>query len=232
MKTSAKKMRHSSNLITLLALTFSIKGFAQDTIMMRNGQSIIGQVMEISITEVKYKKAGIADGPVYVEDRAGVERIKYKNGFSDVFPEIKPWQLPVAKIEKQEPSMNPKLKPMLEKRGGKYLYDHERLSENQLYRLLLTVNDPEISYQVKMAKRDKGFQYIGFAAAPLGMLSIFSMMAAADVHPLGNSNTPEKNASKLFIGCAAACVVSSIYFKINRKHRSAEAVRLYKQKFE
>lgn len=219
-------------LSALLALGFNCCIFAQDTIITRDGRFIIGQVTEVSSTAVTYKKVGIEEGPFYREDKSEVERIKYKNGFTDIFPEIKPWQLPIGETKKQGEPLGNKPKPVLEKRGGKYLHDHERLSENQLYRLLLTANDPQINYQVKMAKRDRGLQYIGFAAAPLAGLSVLSLMAANDVRPPGKSNKPEEDASKVFMGCAGFCLGSSIYFKIKRKHRNAEAVRLYKQKFE
>jgi hypothetical protein len=228
MKTSTKTPLSLFCLVTMLTMAFETSCFGQDTIITRNGNSIIGRIVEVTTTEVKYKKEGIADGPLYIEDKSGIDRIHYKNGFTDIFPELKPWQLPVAKVEKPREVVNFKQKPVLEKRGSKYAYDHVRLSENQLYRLLLAVNNPEVSNQVRLAKRSRGLQYIGFAAAPFVGLSMLSLMAAGDVH----GGKSEENASKVFLGCAAACLGTSIYFKTDRKRRNAEAVRLYKQKFE
>jgi hypothetical protein len=228
MKTSTRMSMCFFYLITFLTTAFETSCFGQDTIITRNGNSIIGHIVEITPTEVKYKKEGIADGPLYIEEKSTIDRIHYKNGFQDIFPEVKPWQLPVAKVEKPQEVLDVKHKPVLEKRGSKYVYDNIRLSENQLYRLLLSVNNPEVNNQVRLAKRSRGLQYIGFAAAPLACLSMLSLMVAGDVHG-GNS---DENASKVFLGCSAACLGTSVYFRIDRKKRNAEAVRLYKQKFE
>lgn len=230
MKTSTKKTKTFQYLFILFAMTFFVNGFAQDTIITRDGRSIIGHVLEISTTEVKYKKTEIADGPLYIETKSGVRQINYKNGFKDVFPELKPWQIPVTKIE-QEEIINIKQKPLLVKRKGKYEYGDKRLGENQLYRLLLSVNDREINNQVKRAKRSRRLQYAGFAAVPFAAFSMFALIVAGDVHTTG-TNKEEKDASKAFFGCAVICAGSSLCFIINRKHRNAEAVRLYKQKFE
>jgi hypothetical protein len=232
MKTSAKTPTTFFYLITFLAIAFDTNCLGQDTIITRNGDSIMGHIIEVSPTEVKYKKAGIADGPLYIEDKSGIARIHYKNGFKDIFPEVKPWQLPVAKVEEKAEPVNFKRKPVLEKRRGIYIYDNERLNENQLYRLLSSVHDAGIDRQVKMAKRSRGLQYVGFAAIPLTALSLFTYIAAKGVHSYGENNASEENGSKLLLGCAAISVGASCYFKINRKNRNAETVRLYKQKFE
>jgi hypothetical protein len=228
MKTLTKTSISFHYLITFLIISFGSTCSGQDTIITRNGQSILGHVMEVSTTEIKYKKAGIADGPVYIEDKSGVARINYKNGFSDVFPEIKPWQLPIAKVEKKEEVVNFKRKPVLEKRRGKYLYDNERLGENELHKLLLAVNDPDIDLQVRKAKRSRGLQYVGFAAIPF---TVVAALASLTIGETGLQRS-EDIASGVFLGCAAISVGTSYYFKINRKKRNAEAVRLYKQKFE
>lgn len=229
MKTLSKIPLSLFSLIIFLTMAFETSCFGQDTIITRNGKSIIGHIVEVTTIEVKYKKEGITDGPLYIEEKSGIDRIHYKNGFRDIFPEVKPWQLPITKVEKKEEVVNFKRKPILEKRQGKYLYDNERLSENQLYRLLLAVNNPEVNHQVRLAKRSRGLQYIGFGAAPLACLSLFTLLLTSDGNNGGKS---EVNASKLFLGGAVACLGTSVYFKIDRKKRNAEAVRLYKQKFE
>jgi hypothetical protein len=230
MKTSTKTSSRFRYVITMLTMTLAANCFGQDTIIRRNGSPIFGQVIEISATEVKYKKAEIADGPLYIEDKFAVESIHYKNGFKDVFPEIKPWQLPVAKVEKKEDITALKPKPVLIKRGGAYLYDGKRLKENQLHKLLLSVNDPAVNDQVRMARRSRGLQYIGFAAAPFAALSLFNYMATNEIPD--RKNVSGENTSKLLLGCAVLSFGSSYYFRANRKHHNAEALRLYKQKFD
>ena len=58
---------------------------AQDTIYQKNGSVIIGKVIELSEDEVKYKRAGMEDGPLFVEKKKNLESIHYRNGSKDVF---------------------------------------------------------------------------------------------------------------------------------------------------
>jgi hypothetical protein len=209
-------------------MVFETNCLGQDTIIARNGKSIIGHIVEVTTTEVKYKKEGITEGPLYIEDKSSIDRIHYKNGFKDIFPEVKPWRLPVTKVEKKEDVVDFKRKPVLEKRRGVYMYDNDRLSENQLHRLLLSANNPDIDRQVKKAKWSKGLQYVGFAAIPFTVAAMLASLTIGEAGP----HRSEDIASGAFLGCAAISVGTSYYFKINRKRRNAEAVRLYKQKFE
>lgn len=58
---------------------------AQDTLYLKNGEFIVGKVLEVNPTEVKYKKAQIMDGPIYVSYKSDIALIQYKNGFKEVF---------------------------------------------------------------------------------------------------------------------------------------------------
>lgn len=57
----------------------------QDTIFKKNGSMIIGQVSEINQEEVKYKRANMADGPVYTDLKKDIESIHFANGTKEVF---------------------------------------------------------------------------------------------------------------------------------------------------
>jgi len=59
---------------------------AQDIIIKENGDEIKAKVMEIGITEIKYKKAGNEEGPTYAILKSEVFLIKYANGTKDVIP--------------------------------------------------------------------------------------------------------------------------------------------------
>ncbi len=235
MKTLIKKISSVHWFMILSAMAFCTHCFGQDTIIMRNGQSVFGHVIEVSTVAVKYKKIELVDGPIYIEDKSSVDRIHYKNGFKDVFPEIKPWLLPVAKVEKTEAIPEFKQKTILERRGGRYMYGKEKLSEKELYTLVLSVNDPEINRQVQLAKKSKGLQYIGFATIPVGAAAMLAMLVSQTFHTGDHAQrerTNERTFSNVLFSCAAITCGSSIYFKINRKYKNAEAVRLYKQKFD
>ena len=59
---------------------------AQDIIIKENGDEIKAKVMEVGITEIKYKKAGNEEGPTYAILKSEVFLIKYANGTKDVIP--------------------------------------------------------------------------------------------------------------------------------------------------
>jgi hypothetical protein len=54
--------------------------FAQDTIYMKSKKQIVSKVVEIGLTEIKFKDINNIDGPVIVIRKASVEKIRYANG--------------------------------------------------------------------------------------------------------------------------------------------------------
>lgn len=67
--------------------------FCQDSIYKKNGEVIAAKVLEISDSEVKFKKAENLNGPTYGELKSGLICIKFENGTIDTIKnkiEIKP----------------------------------------------------------------------------------------------------------------------------------------------
>ena len=62
-----------------------LTGTAQDVIVNKDGTSLLGKVVEVTDTEVKYRKADNPDGPIYTLKTADLMRINYENGQSDIF---------------------------------------------------------------------------------------------------------------------------------------------------
>lgn len=59
--------------------------FADDIIVLRNGDIINALVKEVQKSEIKYKKTSNPDGPLYSIDKSDVLSIKYTNGDVDKF---------------------------------------------------------------------------------------------------------------------------------------------------
>lgn len=72
-------------LILLAALLTATLTYAQDNIVLRNGEDIPGKVLEVNQTDLKYRKSGNPDGPVYTAPLRSVLFIKYANGTKDSF---------------------------------------------------------------------------------------------------------------------------------------------------
>lgn len=75
--------------LVLLVFGHSIDGTAQDIITMRTGEDVPAKVMEVTPTEIKYKKLDNPDGPTYTANRSDIFRITYANGTKEVFSEEK-----------------------------------------------------------------------------------------------------------------------------------------------
>lgn len=67
--------------LVLIALSTN----AQDVMILRNGDEMNVKVTEVSLTEVKYKRGDVPEGPVYTVLKNDVFMIKYPNGVKEVF---------------------------------------------------------------------------------------------------------------------------------------------------
>lgn len=59
--------------------------YADDVIVFRNGDIVNGVVIEITSSEIKYKKASNPKGPTYSTSKADILSIKYENGDTEKF---------------------------------------------------------------------------------------------------------------------------------------------------
>lgn len=70
---------------TLLILCLAGIAMAQDVIVKTDQTTVLSKVLEISSTEIKYKKWGNLDGPTYSISRSEVLSINYENGEVEIF---------------------------------------------------------------------------------------------------------------------------------------------------
>lgn len=67
-------------LLILLMVFFAVNTFAQDIIVLKDGSTIISKVIELGLSEIKYKEFSNLQGPERVIARKNVMRIDYENG--------------------------------------------------------------------------------------------------------------------------------------------------------
>ena len=75
---------------TFLLIAFASSSFtlnAQDILVKKGGEVENVKVLEVSPTEVKFKKSNNPDGPVFIENRSNLYSIKYQNGEVQLFEE-------------------------------------------------------------------------------------------------------------------------------------------------
>lgn len=63
----------------------SISVSAQDILVRKSGEVENVKVLEVSPTEVKYKKSDNEDGPIFIEKRSNLYSVKYKSGEVQTF---------------------------------------------------------------------------------------------------------------------------------------------------
>lgn len=172
-------------IFSILSLLMSGLCSAQDTIVKKDGQLIIGKVLEVSSMEVKYKKEDFPDGPTYTQIKSTIERINYHGGYVDIFKEEE-------KVDKEKLSKNDEYVQLLSefpiiKMGALYRHGPDLITEREMQQLLLNTKDPEIMFCVKNARASKGWRYIGFAAIPLIICSFTTLTVGSEIYNQSNS---------------------------------------------
>lgn len=72
-------------ILSLLLCLISHTLYAQDIITFRDGKSVKAKVLEITQTEIKYKRFSNLDGPLYTINKNTVTQIQYKGGDIEEF---------------------------------------------------------------------------------------------------------------------------------------------------
>lgn len=82
-------MKNLLNSLLIIALCIiSISTNAQDLITKKDGTDISAKVLELTITEIKYKKYDNLSGPIYTLPISDVLMIRYEDGTKDIFNKV------------------------------------------------------------------------------------------------------------------------------------------------
>lgn len=218
-------MKRFSLLIYLvLFCTFSN---AQDTIVKRDGVQILSKIIEISSTEVKFKKFDFQDGPDFIENKSDIRLIKYSNGTKEEFKTT-----PAVITAKPDQNNSDyytgpiNLTSKIEANGTRFRHEGRRINERELHRVLLSSNDQQINLLVNRANRSRKLQFVGLGGLAFGAVGAVSLALGTLFNETGFD---------IFAGvCAAgaiACPIAAITFKHKRNVSNTEAIKLYNAKF-
>jgi len=75
---------------TLVLFFLTIITYGQDLITKKNGEDIKAKVLEVTLSEIKYKKYENIDGPIYSLLTKELLIIRYENGTKDLFNQRSP----------------------------------------------------------------------------------------------------------------------------------------------
>ena len=95
-------------LLLLTTLTTSIT-FAQDLLIKKNGEELNVKVLEVTTSEIKFKRNEIPNGPVYSIVKSEVLFIKYENGVKDIFSDKQ------SEVAKKPEKVTAEIKPIEKK---------------------------------------------------------------------------------------------------------------------
>lgn len=224
------------NIFLILLLSFSIgNAFSQDTITKNNSEKIIAKILEISPTEIKYKKFDFQDGPTYIELKSDIKMIVYSNGSKEVFEQKKPEKVVVqVSTEDADYYGGKNASNNIDILGKvKFKQNGKILNERRLHNVLLQTNDKPIMALVQDSKKSHGLQYVGFAAIPIGIIGLVLINSSAQ-YSYNNQITYNEGmlaGGGLCLVAAAACPIASGMFKKRRLNDNRAAIKLYNEKF-
>ncbi len=200
---------------------------AQDTLQYRDGRIEAANVTEITPTLVKFKKAGIEDGPTYSEFKNDIEQVKFTNGSIEKFDYDMPET--AVPVTRQEEFVPVRINPTLREFGTtKFLWNDQIISNREMHDVLLSLNDREITRYITTAKSQSKKQYLGFLTLPC-----FAAAAAFTGVALDTYGSPSElfSAAGVCAGVGVLCFSTAITMKVKRTKNEKAAVRLYQEKY-
>ena len=214
-------------------LLISLETYSQDTIIKYNGERIIGKVTEITPLEIKYKKAELMDGPVFVDYKGDINMIIFSNGVKEHFEKTftKQNDYYMSPVNLNRPGYQPLGKIVPYGPHSKFNDNGKIISERDLLIMFKATNNPEILSLTNKAKEKKKRQYLGFG--------IFPCAIAAVAFGVSSSDKKAGEAGMAFYKvCTGVCIVggiSSVVYDIivssQRKSYVNKALTLYNEKY-
>ncbi len=221
-----------------LAILFTFilsANFAQDTITKFNNEKIIAKILEISPTEIKYKKFNFLDGPTFTDKKSDIQMIVFSNGMKEEFKQEPGGKIEARVLESNDYYREPAVvSTKIEERGaGKFRHKNVILNEREFHNLLINTKDKKLVDLVSSSKDAKALQYIGFAGIPVGMAALLLFIKSIP-KPLFRSqgfDSTYLTGSAVCLVAAVACPITSASFKRKRTTCNRAAVKLYNEKY-
>lgn len=204
---------------TLFLLSMVGMATAQDVIVKTDNSTILSKVLEITNTEIKYKKWSNQDGPTYSIDRSEVTSINYQNGEVETFT--------VAKNDQSGTYQQPP-KPSIighMNAGGTWGYlaiNGYKLSDEQVRNLV-----DEQNYQLYLkAKRESN---IGAVLFGIGGASLF-VAAITAVIDKSNGNNPHYGLIGTGIGIGVVTIPMGLVLGMVSGNKTSKIAHEYNKK--
>lgn len=140
-----------------IAFVTALAANCQDIIIKKTGEEIKAKVLEIGVSEVKYKRFDFQDGPVYTIAKTEVIMVRYENGINEVISTTTP--TPPAPSNNQTsvppPSQPEQVSNKIESAMGSYRQNGRYISKTRVISTLKATNDPEIMKLLRKSSNKK-----------------------------------------------------------------------------
>ena len=127
------------SLMITMFIGFPIK--AQDFIVLKTGDEVKSKVLEIGLTEIKYKKYDNLNGPSYTVTKSDVFMVRYENGTKDVISTIQSENIPgknkIYEINESSPTSKGHI---LLSPGSNFSFGHTSQSDSHINANSLNLN--------------------------------------------------------------------------------------------
>ena len=204
-----------------LAIVLTQNVFCQDSIFKKNGEIIAAKVLEISDTEVKFKKTQNLDGPNYAELKSGLVRIKFENGTVDTIN---------SKVEVKTEVATQTVSVNQQNISSRQSLMYRKVSDAEMYSIIETL--PASDSKTRM-KREyalmKQYQANQYLAGTLGWVIGFGVPVVTSFAVVGdlfygNGNSfVGRNGFAVFVagalGGAVIRTTGQVFMKINKNKR-------------
>ena len=146
----------------LLMLLVSMVVAAQDVIVKKAGSTILSKVVEVSDTQVKYKKFSNLEGPTYIVSISELTSINYQNGEKENFGTSQ-----TTVIQTQTPSV-----PSYENAYGPYVQQSGKVSDTELLKAYKLSKYRETNLLKIKRLKITGYVFCGLAIAGAVMTGV------------------------------------------------------------
>lgn len=223
---------------TLLILSFflSFNAFSQDTIFFKSKDKIIVFVKEVSQTEIQYKKFELPDGPMYVVDKTVIDKIVYKNGYTE--------SMTVAAVQTATVAQNPEpFNVLYENKPAVHTekITYEDAKRRYYYMSNLANSHPDVNKRpmlLKSVKSIRNTKYgqdatrtvaIVFGALTIATGAIYGVITKINANNGGTTGSDFVMAPVAFGSLAVVLAGTSIAFNVSLKKKRHDFVKAYNE---
>jgi len=223
------------NALFIFSLFLSFSALSQDTIFFKSKDKIVVFVKEVSQTEIQYKKFELPDGPMYVVDKNVIDKIVYKNGYTESMTVVAQTQTvvqdpqPFTVLNDNKPAVhNEKITYEDTKRRYYYMSNLASSHPNESKRPMLLQSVKSIR-NLKYGQDATRTVGIVFGALTIATGAIYGIITRINTNTGGTAGSEFVIAPVACGSLAVVMVATSVAFHVSLKKKRHDFVKAYNE---